>query len=351
VYGALRSALFTLDPERAHDLALTALAPVHSSPALQRLFAAPAPSPRLAMDLLGLRFPAPLGMAAGFDKEACAYNALLALGFGHVEVGTVTPKAQAGNEGKRMQRWPKHQAVVNRLGFPGPGLDAVCGRLRRTEPAGVVGANIGPNKSTPAEKVVDDLEATATGLAPHVRFLTVNVSSPNTPGLRNLQNPDGASRLVQATLEAADRAGNPRPILLKLHPDVSDDALVAVARAAVDAGARGIIATNTTRARPPGTESAIEGGLSGAPLRERSRRAIAALHRGLGRDTPVIGVGGIFTGADALGHVLAGASLVQAYTGFVYRGPRMAQHVHRELLAEMDKRGIDNLGETVGQAG
>ena len=348
MYGALRSALFTVDPERAHHLALAALAPLQGSAALRRVFAAPPPSPRLAIDTLGLRFPAPLGVAAGFDKEAGAYNALLALGFGHVEVGTVTPKPQAGNEGKRMERWPKQRAVVNRLGFPGPGLDAVCRRLEETEPIGIVGANIGPNKSTPADKVVDDLQATAAALAPHVRFLTVNVSSPNTPGLRNLQNPDGASRLVQATLEAADRAGNPRPILLKLHPDVSDDALVAVARAAVDAGARGIIATNTTRARPPGTEGAIEGGLSGAPLLERARRAIAALHRGLGRDTPILGVGGVFTGADAMGHILAGASLVQAYTGFVYRGPRMAQHVHRELLAEMDKRGIDRLAEAVG---
>jgi dihydroorotate dehydrogenase len=156
------------------------------------------------------------------------------------------------------------------------------------------------------------------------------------------------SRLVQATLGAADASGSPRPVLLKLHPDASDHELVAVARAAVDAGATGIVATNTTRARPPGFESAIDGGLSGAPLLERSRQAIAALHHGLGRDTPVIGVGGILTGADALGHVLAGATLVQAYTGFVYRGPRMAQHVHREMLAEMDKAGIDKVAEAVG---
>ncbi|MHB1262455.1 MAG: quinone-dependent dihydroorotate dehydrogenase [Thermoplasmatota archaeon] len=348
MYGALRSALFTLDPERAHHLALAALAPAQSSAAVRRLVAATSPSPRLAVGALGLDFPAPLGMAAGFDKEACAYNALLALGFGHVELGTVTPKPQAGNEGKRMQRWPQHKAVVNRLGFPGPGLESIVQRLQRTSPIGIVGANIGPNKATSVEKVPDDLRATAAGLAPHVRFLTVNVSSPNTPGLRALQNPDGASRLVQATIDAADSVGNPRPVLLKLHPDASDDALVAVARAAVDAGARGIIATNTTRARPPGTEGAIEGGLSGAPLLERSRKAIAALHHGLGRDTPIIGVGGIFTGADALGHILAGATLVQAYTGFIYRGPRMAQHAHRELLAEMDKRGLDKVTDAVG---
>jgi dihydroorotate dehydrogenase len=301
------------------------------------------------VDAFGLAFPAPLGMAAGFDKEASAYNALLALGFGHVEVGTVTPRPQPGNEGLRMQRFPAHKAVVNRLGFPGPGMEEVARHLRRTPPAGVVGANLGPNKATAADGVPDDLRAVAAALAPHVRFLTVNVSSPNTPGLRALQTPAGVSRLVQATLEGADSAASPRPVLLKLHPDASDDELVGVARAAVDAGARGIVATNTTRARPDGVSS-IEGGLSGAPLLARARRAIAALHHGLGRDVPVVGVGGVFTGEDALGHVRAGATLVQSYTGFIYRGPRFAAHVHQELLAAMDAAGIDRLSEAVGTA-
>lgn len=352
VYGALRKALFTLDPERAHRLALGALAPLHASALLQRASSPPKPSPRLAISAFGLDFPVPLGMAAGFDKEACAYNALLALGFGHVEIGTVTPKPQPGNEGKRMERWPDQQAVVNRLGFPGPGADAVRSHLEDNAAAGVVGANIGPNKTTAPEKVRDDVAAVAAALAPHVHFLTVNVSSPNTPGLRALQTPEGVSRLIRATLGAADAtdAEVRRPVLLKVHPDTPDDELVAVARAAVDAGAKGIVATNTTRARPPGTGGAIDGGLSGAPLRERARQAIAALHRGLGRDVPIIGVGGVFTGADALGHIQAGASLLQAYTGFVYRGPRMAVQVHRELLAEMDKQGIDKLADAVGAA-
>jgi dihydroorotate dehydrogenase len=350
MYGVLRRALFTLDPERAHHLALAALAPVQASALLQRAIAAPPPSTRLAIDALGLHFPAPLGMAAGFDKEAAAYNALLALGFGHVELGTVTPKPQPGNDKPRMQRWPKQKALVNRLGFPGPGMATVAKRLVDNAAAGIVGANLGPNKTTAADDVADDLRTAAASLAPHVRFLTVNVSSPNTPGLRALQTPEGAARLVQATIVAADEAANPRPVLLKLHPDASDEALVAVARAAVDAGARGIIATNTTRERPPGTEGAIEGGLSGAPLRDRARRAIAALHHGLGRDVPIVGVGGIFTGADALGHIQAGASLVQAYTGFIYRGPRMASCVHAELLAELDRLGLDKVGEAVGSA-
>jgi dihydroorotate dehydrogenase len=300
------------------------------------------------MDAFGLAFPAPVGMAAGFDKEAGAYNALLAMGFGHVEIGTVTPRPQPGNEGLRMQRFPEHKAVVNRLGFPGPGMEEVRRHLMATPPVGIVGANLGPNKTTAAEAIPDDLRAVAGALAPHVRFLTVNVSSPNTPGLRALQTPEGVARLVQATQEGADAAANPRPVLLKLHPDVSDEDLVRVARAAVDAGARGIVATNTTRAREAGMDRAIEGGLSGAPLLQRARRAIAALHHGLGRDVPVVGVGGVFTGEDALGHIRAGATLVQAYTGFIYRGPRFAAHVHRELLAAMDAAGIDRLSDAVG---
>lgn len=348
MYGLLRRALFHMDPEHAHRLALRALAPVQSSVSLQRTVAPPPPSPRLAMDALGLTFPAPLGMAAGFDKEASAYNALLALGFGHVEVGTVTPRPQPGNEGLRMQRFPEHKAVVNRLGFPGPGMEEAARHLKRTPPQGIVGANLGPNKTTRADDVPEDLRAAASALAPHVRFLTVNVSSPNTPGLRALQTPEGVSRLVQATLEGADSAASPRPVLLKLHPDASDDELVSVARSAVDAGARGIVATNTTRAREAGMERAIDGGLSGAPLLARARRAIAALHHGLGRDVPIVGVGGVFTGEDALGHVGAGATLVQAYTGFIYRGPRFASHVHSELLAAMDAAGIDRLSEAIG---
>ena len=350
MYGALRKALFTLEPERAHHLALAALAPVQASALLQKAMAPPAPSPRLAMEAFGLRFPAPLGMAAGFDKEAAAYNALLALGFGHVEIGTVTPKPQPGNDGPRMQRWPDQQAVVNRLGFPGPGTDAVQAHLKANPVAGIVGANIGPNKTTAAEKVKDDLALVARSLAPLVHYLTINISSPNTPGLRLLQTPEGVSSLVAATLAAADVVGAKAPVLLKVHPDAPDADLVAVARAAVDAGAAGIVATNTTRERPAGTEGAIEGGLSGAPLRDRARKAIAALHHGLGRDVPIVGVGGVFTGADLLGHVRAGATVVQAYTGFIYRGPRMAAHVHRELLAEMDKAGIDRLADLVGRA-
>jgi len=348
VYGALRGALFRLDPERAHGLALAALRPVHRSAVLQRTVAAPTPSPRLRMAGFGLEFPAELGMAAGFDKGCEAYNALLALGFGHVEVGTVTPRPQPGNDAPRMQRLPERKAIVNRLGFPGPGAEACERRLRHAPPRGLVGANIGPNKTTAAERVADDLGTTAVRLAPLVRYLTVNVSSPNTPGLRALQHPDKVAGLVASVRRATEDMRSPRPVLLKLHPDAPDDDLLAVARAAVDAGAAGIVATNTTRSRPDGIGETLDGGLSGAPLRERALAAVGALHDGLGRDVPIVGVGGIFTGADVVAMVRAGATVVQAYTGFVYRGPRMAQQVHAETLAELDRAGVDRLDELRG---
>ena len=350
MYGALKRLLFQLDPERAHHAALLFLKTAQAAAPVRAALRAPRPSPRLATRWLGFDVPAPLGMAAGFDKGAECYDALLALGFGHVEVGTVTPRPQPGNEGLRVQRWPEQKALVNRMGFPGPGVEAAARRLSHHPPRGLDGGNIGPNKTTPAEKVHDDLRAAAGALAPHVAFLTINVSSPNTPGLRALQAPEAVSLLVRATLEAASDAGHPRPVLLKLHPAAPDDELVRVARAAVAAGASAIIATNTTRARPAGTETAIEGGLSGAPLLARSRAAIAALHKGLGRDTPIVGVGGILTGADAMGHIRAGASLVQAYTGFIYRGPRLPHLVHSELLAQLDRAGLDRIEEAVGRA-
>jgi len=348
VYGALRGALFRLDAERAHQMALAALRPVHRSPALQRLMGAPAPSPRLRMQAFGLTFPSPLGLAAGFDKGCEAYNALAALGFGHVEVGTVTPKPQPGNERPRMQRLPAHKAIVNRLGFPGPGAEACERRLRHLPPNGIVGANIGPNKTTAPEHVVDDLAGCTLRLAPLVRYLTVNVSSPNTPGLRALQRADAVVGLVAAVRQATEDMRAQRPVLLKLHPDVADDELVAVARAAVDAGAAGIVATNTTRSRPDGAGPTIDGGMSGAPLRKRALAAVSALHQGLGRDVPVVGVGGVFTGSDVVDFVRAGASLVQAYTGFVYRGPRMPALVDAEVEAELDRAGVDRLDELRG---
>lgn len=349
MYGALKSALFRLDPERAHHLALRFLRGMHNSPALAATFAASPPDSRLNGRVLGLDFPAPLGMAAGFDKEAAVYNALFALGFSHVEVGTLTPRKQPGNEGLRMERYPELGALVNRLGFPNGGVEAAVKRITRTSPHGVLGANIGPNKRTPADRVIADVDTCAFQLAPHVDYLTLNVSSPNTPGLRKLQEPATVAKLIGRVLEAVAQAQVKRPVLLKLHPDAPNEELVEVARAAVDAGAAGIVATNTTRERPPGTLDAIEGGLSGRPLLERARGAIRALHDGLRGNVPIIGVGGISNARDAMGHILAGASIVQAYTGFIYDGPRFPHNVHAGLIPELNALGLDKIGEAVGR--
>lgn len=350
MYGALRRLMFRLDAERAHHVGLRALKVTQRMAPLRAALGAAPPDARLRSTVMGLDVPAPLGLAAGFDKGAEVYNALLGLGFGHVEVGTVTPRPQPGNDGKRIERHAEQKALVNRLGFPGPGMIAVAERLRAQPPVGIVGANIGPNKTTAPDLVVEDLRAAAMAVAPRTSFVAINVSSPNTPGLRELQQPASIAKLVASVLVALDVVRARRPLLVKLHPDATDDQLLAVSRAAVDAGARGVIATNTTRARPPGLEGAMEGGLSGAPLRDRARQAIAALYRGLRREVPIIGVGGILTADDAWGHIRAGASLVQAYTGFIYDGPRFPVHIHRGLLDLMDAARIEKISDAVGTA-
>ncbi len=334
MYGAIKRALFTLDPERAHHLAMGFLRQAHQNRLVRATVAAPASDDRLATSVLGIDFANPFGIAAGFDKEAHAYNALLAMGFGHVEIGTVTPVAQPGNPKPRVFRVPEHEALVNAMGFPGPGWDTIQKRIHQCAPIGPIGINIGPNKDTPrAESLAALTEMARTATADYV---ALNISSPNTPGLRDLQDPKAIGDFIARLKEGMDR-----PLLLKLHPDGANDELVAVGRAAIDAGADGIIAVNTTRARPDGIPD-HPGGLSGAPLRKRAVEAVGGL---AALDVPIIGVGGISTGADALAMMQAGASLVQVYTGFIYRGPRMAVHLQRELLAAMDQAGLDTVAE------
>lgn len=351
MYGLARALLFRIDPERAHGLAMRYLRRVHRSERAQerwRRRRGP-PDPRLRMHALGRAFEGPMGVAAGFDKGAEAYNALLALGFSHVEVGTITPEPQEGNPRPRLERHRDHRALVNRMGFNNPGADTAAERLAQHPARGAIGLNVGKNRSTPEERVVEDYLAAGLRLAPHGDYLAVNVSSPNTPGLRALQEPEGVANLVGRLLEALDDAGAARPVAVKLHPDGPDEALLAVARAALDAGAAGLIAVNTTVARPAGLEGAGAGGLSGAPLKARALEALTALSRGLDGEGDLLGVGGIETGQDVLERVRAGASLVQAYTGFIYRGPRFAEVVHREVLAGLDEAGIDRLEELRGQ--
>ncbi len=350
MYGALQKALFKLEPEKAHHVVTRLLRRAQEPGMTRRIIQAPAPDPRLACNVAGIQFSNPVGMAAGFDKEAEVYNALLALGFGHVEIGTVTPQPQPGNPKPRIQRFTQHQALVNRMGFPGPGMDAVVRRMRRWPPTGPVGINIGPNKDTPPEKVADRVARLAERLSPHADYLAVNVSSPNTPGLRELQTPLGVSKLVQRAVAGADGAGHNVPVWLKVHPDSDVEDLLHVAHAAVDAGAVGLIAVNTTKDRKRDMQNALDGGMSGAPLHGRALDVVGHLHQGLGRDVPIIGVGGVMNGDHAFDLMRAGASLVQTYTGFIYGGPKLPQRIQARLLERLDDAGLDRIDEAVGSS-
>lgn len=313
------------DPERAHHAAFRAIRA--AGPVVRRLPGAKAGS----VEAMGLTFPHRVGLAAGFDKNGVGIDALGALGFGHVEIGTVTGEPQPGNPRPRLFRLPADRAVVNRMGFNNDGAEAVALRLaRRGRPEGapVLGINIGKTKVVPAEHAIADYEKSTGLLAPHADYLVVNVSSPNTPGLRDLQAVEVLEPLLTAVRRRADqvRPGDRVPLLVKIAPDLSDDDVLAVADLAVAIGLDGIIATNTTTSRDglrtdAATVEAIgAGGLSGAPLRERATAVLRMVRERVGADLTLIGVGGITTSQDARERLDAGADLVQGYTAFVYEG-------------------------------
>jgi dihydroorotate dehydrogenase len=313
----LRPLLFQLDAEAAHHLGMGTLALLEGFvPIARRLRGAD--DPRHARSLFGLSFPNPIGLAAGLDKNAEAVVGLFALGFGFVEVGTVTPRPQPGNDKPRLFRIPEHRALINRMGFNNAGADAVAGHLGDLEwRPGPVGVNLGKNKDTPLEKAHEDYAAAARVLSPHADYLVVNLSSPNTPGLRSLQEPQALERILGATL----REARGRPVFLKVAPDLADEAVDAAAQVAVAAGIHGLIATNTTLARPfPHPEA---GGLSGAPLKARSTEVV----RRCAAHLPVIGVGGVFTADDVREKLAAGASLVQLYSSLIYEGPGLVKRL------------------------
>jgi dihydroorotate dehydrogenase len=322
-----------LDPERAHELAFAAIRAAAATPvlssALRRTLAPPADA---AVDALGRRFPGPFGLAAGFDKNAVGVAGLTMLGFAFVEVGTITAHAQPGNERPRLWRVVEQRALRNRMGFNNEGAAAVSARLRRLRatPSGrrlVVGVNIGKTKVTPADQAPGDYATSAGLLAPYADYLVVNVSSPNTPGLRDLQSVTSLRPILVAVREAADAATASRvPLLVKIAPDLSDDDVDAVADLALELGLDGVVAVNTTIAHTLGA-----GGLSGPPVRTRGLEVVARLRNRLGAGPVIIGVGGISTGADARDYLAAGATLVQGYTGFVYGGPFWASRVNRAL--------------------
>lgn len=314
--------------------------------------AAAAADPRLAVDVCGLRFPSPLGLAAGCDKAARALWAWPYLGFGFVEVGTVTPRPQPGNPKPRVFRLPEDGALINRLGFNSPGAGVVAERMAAARRTGrypiLLGANIGKNKDTPLEDAASDYLRTLERLHPHADFLVVNLSSPNTPGLRSLQAPDAAVPLL-AALAARNRALGEKPLLVKVAPDMTEGELEAVADAAAGR-AHGLVATNTT-VRREGLRSPLareEGGLSGAPLRVLATDAVRILYRATGGRLPIIGVGGIMSAEDAYEKIKAGAALLEVYTGFIYGGPGMPRRVARGLRGLLDRDGFRHLRDAVG---
>lgn len=350
-YDALfRTVLSRLDAETAHRMAFAGMRAAARAPAVARSAhrrLGPVGA-RLGVDALGLHFPGPLGLAAGFDKNAVGIDALGALGFAFVEVGTVTALPQPGNPRPRLHRLVADRAVVNRMGFNNDGAAAVAARLarrrrrRRALPV-VVGVNIGKSKVVQEDRAVADYEASTRLLAPYADYLVVNVSSPNTPGLRDLQAVHRLRPLLEAVRRQAGQATSRRvPLLVKIAPDLSDDDVVAVAELALDTGLDGIVATNTTvtrqglRSDDAAVAEAGPGGLSGAPLRERSLEVLRLLRSTVGERLTLISVGGVSTAHDVHERLCAGATLVQAYTAFVYEGPAWPARVHRELARLRD---------------
>lgn len=339
-YALARPFLFGLDPEHAHDLTLAALARLQHTP-LRCTFAQERVDDPVTV--AGLRFPNRLGLAAGLDKNGRCIDAFGALGFGFVEVGTVTPLAQPGNPKPRMFRLPEANALINRLGFNNDGLDAFLANVRRARfraSGGILGLNIGKNAATPIERAADDYLACLDGVYPHADYVTVNISSPNTKNLRELQGDAALEALLGAIgarrEQLAARHARRVPLFVKIAPDLDEAQVGAIAATLRRHGIDGVIATNTTIAReavkhlPHGKEA---GGLSGAPVFEASNRVIRLLRAALGPAYPIIGVGGVMSGADARAKRDAGADLVQLYTGFIYKGPPLVTEAARALKA------------------
>ncbi|GAA0249492.1 quinone-dependent dihydroorotate dehydrogenase [Actinomadura nitritigenes] len=331
-----------ISAETVHHLTLRALRVVQgvpgAAPLLRRVLAPR--DPALRVHALGLDFPSPLGLAAGFDKDAVAYEALGAFGFGHVEIGTVTGRPQPGNPRPRLFRLVRDRAVINRMGFNNAGSEAAAARLRNRRPGTIVGVNIGKTKVVPEAEAAADYVASTERLAPYADYLVVNVSSPNTPGLRNLQAVEHLRPLLTAVREAADRSAPRRvPLLVKIAPDLADDDVDAVADLALDLGLDGIIATNTTIERSGLRSDAAlakeAGGLSGAPLKDRSLDVLRRLRDRAGDRLVLISVGGVESADDVWERVRAGATLVQGYTGMIYGGPLWAHRVHRDLARRL----------------
>jgi len=359
-----RQLLFKLPAEGAHHFSMGAFDKLLTLTPVSAAFAKryTVNDESLKSQLFGLSFDNPVGLAAGFDKDAAWFAKLAALGFGHVEVGTITGQPQDGNDRPRLFRLPKDKAIINRMGFNNRGADNAAQRLAKSaryRPGDILGINIGKTKVVPVEQATDDYLYSFERLFTFADYFTVNVSSPNTPGLRTLQNREPLIELLTSIQSknlqlAADHEIAKKPILLKIAPDVSDEQLADIVSILKEIKLDGIIATNTTlsRANLKTTGAEVEGigagGLSGSPLTGRSRAVVAALYSELNGEVPIIGVGGIMKGEDAWQMICAGASLVQIYTGFIYGGPGIVRDINRHLLKRLKENEMGSITEAIG---
>jgi dihydroorotate dehydrogenase len=350
-YAALRQLLFLVPAERIHRIVFASLrAATAATPARRQLSRRLAPTdPVLASSVFGVHFPGPLGLAAGFDKDGTGLNAWGALGFGYAEVGTVTVHAQPGNPAPRLFRLPEDRALLNRMGFNNHGAAALAARLAGHRSDVPIGVNIGKTKITAAEDAAEDYRASARLVGPHAAYVVVNVSSPNTPGLRDLQTVESLRPILWAVL-----AETSTPVLVKIAPDLADTDIDDIADLAVELGLAGIVATNTTVSRDglhtPGVERLGSGGISGPPVAQRAGEVLRRLYDRVGDRLTLISVGGIETVDDAWNRITAGASLLQGYTGFIYGGGLWAKHIHDGLAIRLRDGGFGSVSDAVGSA-
>ena len=347
MFSILKPVLFKLDPENAHDFAIKSL---KFNPFPKKMFEVEGEE-ILKIELLGKIFPNPIGMAAGFDKSAEVYNSLLSLGFGFVEVGTVTPLKQFGNSKPRVFRLEDDEALINRLGFNNDGIEEIKARIKSNKKKGVLGINIGPNKDTKDQK--NDFCLGLKNFFDLADYITVNISSPNTEGLRDFHDQKKLTDLLVSLNEIKKNKKTTVPLLLKISPDIKNGYIPEIADAAIKHNISAIILTNTTNGNRSNLKSKFkdeEGGLSGKPLYQLSNNMIKNFYKELKNIIPIIGVGGVNSGKSAYDKIVAGASLLQLYTGFVYRGPFTAKNIKKELIEILRAEGIKNIKDAIGRA-
>ena len=346
MFSVLRPFLFSLDPEAAHDLAIKSL---KFNPLPKKMFEVE-DEQMLEIELFGIHFPNPIGLAAGFDKSAEVYNSILRLGFGYVEVGTVTPLKQTGNPKPRIFRLEDDQALINRLGFNNDGIETIKQRIRSGNREGILGINIGPNKETKDQK--SDFSLGLKSFFDAVDYITINISSPNTERLRDFHDKEKLKDLLVSLDKIKKEKKTNIPLLLKVSPDIKESDIPEIVETAIQNNISAIVLTNTTNGNRDNLKNESkkeEGGLSGKPLQTISTDIIKKFYKQLGGKIPIIGVGGVNSGKSAYEKIIAGASLLQLYTGFVYRGPSTAKDIKKELIQILKEEGIKNIKEAVGK--